>query len=386
MKKTIEEYKDLLQKEDGKIAQLKAEYDRAAEIFKEASGGLSDVESEQRSAQFALHSHNLNRAWMILMGIALAFDIAIPFYGLYWMKIDGTFFAALGHNGVPAILAVVSVVLWIIGAILLYNKKKAGKVLVEKLSAVDTRYQSALAVKEEKESLMDAAKSALEEGKKEKQKLLDEFYTVYPEELDKVHAEKLAKEDAARREYEQKLESERIAAENAVKKQKDLTEAQKMFEHPQAYIMDGQFENDCQVFLKAAEMGCEEAQIRVVETYLGISYKHGVKVDIEKGEQVALDFAAQGSNIFYEILGKGYLYGEGSMPKNEEKGLKYLEKAANKGRQKAMMMAAVCHYNGVGTEKNEERAKDFFKRAAKQGNVQAIQIVVAMDNGEKLRF
>ena len=52
----------------------------------------------------------------------------------------------------------------------------------------------------------------------------------------------------------------------------------------------------------------------------------------------------------------------------------------------AMMMAAVCHYNGVGTEKNEERAKDFFKRAAKQGNVQAIQIVVAMDNGEKLRI
>ena len=90
--------------------------------------------------------------------------------------------------------------------------------------------------------------------------------------------------------------------------------------------------------------------------------------------------------IFYEILGKAFLYGEGNVQKDEEKGLKYLEKAASKGRQKAMMMAAVCHYNGVGTEKNEARARDYFGRAAKQGNPQAIQVIVAMDNGEKLRF
>lgn len=386
MKRTVDEYKVLLEKEDQKIREAKDVFDKASSAHREAAGVLSDAESVQRSAQYALHSHKLNKVWMILMGIALAFDIAIPFYGLYWIKAEGNFFAALGHNGVPAILAVVSVVLWILGAIFLVKKNKEGAVFSGNLADADLKYKDALAVAEEKEALKNAAEKSFEKAKEDKKKLLDEFYTLYPEELDKVNAAKKAAEDAAKREYEAKLESERIAAENAVKKQKDLMEAQKMFEHPQAYIMDGQFENDFQVFLKAADMGCEDAQIRVVETYLGISYKSGVKVDIEKGEQVALSFVERGSYVFYEILGKGYLYGEGSIPKNEEKGLKYLEKAANKGRQKAMMMAAVCHYNGVGTEKNEERAKDFFKRAAKQGNEQAIQVVVAMENGEKLRF
>lgn len=386
MKKTVEEYQILLKKEDEKIAAKKESLEAAAAAHKEAAGALSDAESVQRSAQYAKHSHDMNKAWMIIMGIALVLDLAIPFYGLYWLKTDGNFFAALGHNGVPAIFAAVSVVLWIIGAVFLFKKKKAGNLILGNLADADLKYKDALAVVEEKEAVKNAAEKELAVAKEDKKKVLDEFYAAHPEELEKVNEQKKAAEDAARKEYEDKLASERMAAENAVKKQKDLMEAQKMFEHPQAYIMDGQFENDFQVFLKSAELGCEDAQIRVVETYLGISYKSGVKVDVAKGEELALSFVERGSYVFYEILGKGYLYGEGNMPKNEEKGLKYLEKAANKGRQKAMMMAAVCHYNGVGTEKNEERAKDFFKRAAKQGNAQAIQVVVAMDNGEKLRF
>ena len=324
--KTIDEYKALLKAEEEKITRLKGEYDEASRIFDQASGAFSDAESEERSAQFAVTAHKLNKTWMILMGIALAFDVVIPFYGLYWMKIDGTFFAALGHNGVPAILAVVSLILWILGTIFYFKGRKEGQALAGTLADASLKAKDALAVKEEKESIKQEALGKLEQVKAAQKKLLEEYYAAYPEEFEKVRAKEKSKEEAARREYEEKLASERLAAEKAIQRQKDLTEAQKMFEHPQAYIMDGQFENDFQVFLKAAEMGCEEAQIRVVETYLGISYKHGVKVDVAKGEEVALSFVEGGSFVFYEILGKGYLYGEGSMPTDEAKGLKYLEK------------------------------------------------------------
>ncbi len=386
MAKTFDEYQALLKEKNKSVEEAKEQYQAAEKTLAEASGLFSDAQSKQRSGEFALHSHKLDRTWLVMMGIALAFDVVIPFYGLYWLKAEDNFWQALGHNGVPAILGVLSVVLWILGVIFLFNKNKKSKKLEADKAVFDSEVQKAQAVVVEKDEARNAALTYLEKCQTEHQKILDAFYKDFPEELQKVNAQKQQAQDAARKEYEERVESERLAAENALQKQKDLIEAQKMFEHPQAYIMDGQFENDFQVFTKAAEMGCEDAQVRVVETYLGISYKSGVKVDVAKGEALALHFAEGRSFIFYEILGKAFLYGEGNVQKNEEKGLKYLEKAASKGRQKAMMMAAVCHYNGVGTEKNEARARDYFARAAKQGNPQAIQVIVAMDNGEKLRF
>ncbi len=386
MKKTVEQYQVLIKDEQKKLDQEKERVSAAQKDYDQASGAFADADSRKRSAEFALQSHKLNKTWMIIMGIALAFDIAIPFYGLYWLKAEDDFFAALGHNGMPAILAILSVVLWIIGAIFLVNKKKGRAKLEAELVSTESALLEATSVKDEKELSLNGAKEQLAHQKQALTDLTEEFYAAYPEELEKLNEEKRQADAAARKEYEDKLASEQKAAEAAIQKQKDLTEAQKMFEHPQAYVMDGQFENEFQVFERSAQMGCQDAQIRVVETYLGISYKSGVKTDVAKGEQMALAFTEEGSFVFYEILGKGFLYGEGGMPKDEAKGLKYLEKAAGKGRQKAMMMAAVCHYNGVGTEKNEERARKFFEHAAKQGNEQAIQVIVAMNNGEKLRF
>ena len=386
MKKTLEEYKALMAAEAEKTADAKKKVAEAKKAYEEATGALSDAESVQRSAEYALHSHNINKLWMILMGVALAMDVAIPCYGLYWLKSEDNFWRALGHNGVPAILAVVSLAIWALGIFFLLQKKKKGKVFAKALEDAKEKCEAAQRVKTDKEAILNLDTDALEGQKKAEKALKDEFYTVYPEELEKINEQKRQAEEAARKEYEDKQERERKEAEAYVQRQRDLTEAQKMFEHPQAYVMDGQFENDFKVYEKSAEMGCQDAQIRVVETYLGISYKSGVKVDVAKGEEIALRFADQGSFVFYEILGKGFLYGEGGMTKDEAKGLKYLEKAAGRGRQKAMMMAAVCHYNGVGTEKNEERARKFFEHAAKQGNEQAIQVIVAMNNGEKLRF
>lgn len=159
-----------------------------------------------------------------------------------------------------------------------------------------------------------------------------------------------------------------------------------MFEHPTAYVLDGKYESEYEVFEAAAEMGSPEAQERIVSYMMGMVYRNGVKPDPVKGEERALRYASEGNYAMYELLGRGFLYGEGDLKKDEKKGFAYLEKASSKGRQQAMIMAGICCYNGVGTEENVAAARGYFAKAAKQGNEQAIRVVAAIDNGERLRF
>ena len=386
MSKTVAEYKTLLESCDSRIKdaeirleQARTEEEKHREIF-------SNQETALNSARFAEHRNKANNAWLfsLLGGIALV--IASIIDAVYHMKIEEKFVDAFFYNLESPVLIAAGIIALVTGIVLFILRRKKHSSLGADTAGKTARYNEVLSEQERLSKAAESIKNEIESIKTEKKTTLDQMYSEHPEELEKVNAAKKAERDAALKKIAEEEAITLKAAEEAKLKAERLIEGNKMFEHPQAYVLDGQFENEYQVFMKAAEYGCAEAQEKVVCYLLGITYKNGVKQDLAAGEALALSFAKEGNGNMYEVLGKGYLYGEGSMPKDEEKGLKYLEKAASKGRQNAMLMAGVCHYNGVGCEPDEEEAKKYFTKAVKQGNAQAMQVLSAMENGQKLKF
>ena len=375
---------DALEKEygtaNGRIKEIKPAHRAASEA-------LSQAETGKKVADFALTRNKNNKAWLLLMIVGAAFLIGAVVIAFYWQKSPDVHSFAEGftYNGEPIFLSVIGAAVAAVGLVfLIVRLSKAGK-LAEAAKTADEAY-------DEKKKAFDEIDAKLSEAQKEadavkaKRDAAEKAYLeADPEAKKRKEAEEKAQENEALNELRRIEEINKEAAEKAQKKAADRMEADKMFEHPQAYVLDGKYENEYEVFKAAAEMGSPEAQERVINYMLGIAYKNGLTPDVKAGEEKALQFAADNSAM-YEQLGKAFLYGEGSVEKDEEKALRYLERASVKGRQNAMIMAGVCYYNGVGTEKDEARARTFFEKAAKQGNEQAIQVVYAMDNGQKLRF
>ncbi len=389
MGRTVAEYEKLLEESRKSIVIATEKLKKSEEERKTAEEHFSDVESVKHVCEFAVHRNKTNKTGWIFCGFAGGGLVASLLYSAYWMKDPTVHNLAQGfrYNGMPTIMIVVAAVCLLFGISFFCIRQIKGKKLSAELAVSEVQWKEAADWLEKCRNGVRSAENLKKEDEKKYKTLLDTFYEEYPEELHKVNVAREKEKQKALEALRAQKEFELQAAENAKKKQEDLMTAQKMFDHPQAYVLDGLFENEYEVFCRSAELGCQDAQVRVVEILLGITYKSGVKADVAKGEETALHYGSDfNNNAMYEILGKGYLYGEGNIPKNEEKALKYLEKAAAKGRQKAMIMAAVCHYNGIGTERDEQRARTFFAKAAKQGNEQAMKVLAAMDNGEKLRF
>ena len=385
---SLEEYKRQISSVEEELSQLKDTMDKRKPDAEKLRTDLSNAETEARSASYKMHGVKINRMWLIFLCLGIAALIAAISISVFWLKdIDAeTFWDGFNHNGVPTIMVILFVLLTAAAIVFLIIKKKNVAAIQKEIDAANALLSEAKAANDAFTAETDALTAEKTGFEQKKRDLQNAMYADYPEELQKIRDAKEAEKQRALDELRREEEINLRAAEEAKRKQENFALGQKMFDHPQAYILDGQYENEYQVFCAAAELGCEDAQIRVCEILLGIVYKNGVKPDPAAGEETALRYAAGGTNALYEILGKAYLYGEGDVKKDEEKALRYLEKASSKGRQKAMIMAAICHYNGVGTEKNEQRARYYFERAAKQGNEQAIRVVMAMDNGEKLRF
>ena len=367
--------------------EAQAALNREEENLRTVGESLSKAETNKKVADFALTRSKNSKAWLIILLTGVGFCLATVIISLYWLKSPEvhSFIDGFNYNGSPRFMLIIGLVLVAVGIVFLFIKLNGRKKLIEKAKEADGEFAAAKTIYSEAEQKKKDAEKALEDAGKAFERAEKEYLDNDPEEKKKREDAAKAAEEEALAELRRIEEINQKAAENAQKKAADRVEADKMFEHPQAYVLDGKYENEVEVFKAAAEMGSPEAQERVVSYMLGIIYKNGFKPDVKAGEEKALAFASE-NTAMYEILGKGFLYGEGDMPKDEEKGLRYLEKAATKGRQNAMLMAGVCHYNGVGTEKDEEKALTFFKKAAKQGNEQAINVVLAMEAGQKLRF
>ena len=385
---SVEEYKQKLDELKQKIAEKKAVEEKIRADHSEFVEKISNIEAEKNTVEFTHYRSKVNKAPIIFAVLVVISLVASVLYSVYWLKDPkiNTFWEGFAYNIMPTLMLILAAVFLTFCIVIALMRKKTMDKASKRLDELETEMNKATAASDEHSETLKRAEDVTKDAEREYNELQQRFFKDHPEELEKVNEQKKKEREDAIRELQEREAVTLKAEEDAKKKQEDLQKGQKMFDYPQAYVLDGRYETEYDVFCASAELGCRDAQIRVVEILLGISYKSGVKPDVPKGEELALRYGEDGNAAMYEILGKGYLYGEGNMPKDEAKGLKYLEKASAKGRQQAMIMAAICHYNGVGCEKDEKRARDFFEKAAKQGNAQAIKVVAAMDNGERLRF
>ena len=188
-------------------------------------------------------------------------------------------------------------------------------------------------------------------------------------------AEKAA-QDAA---YEQML------ADNEERAQR-IQLAGEMFDTPRKFLRE--YGSEFAVFEAAAEMGCEEAQSKVVMVYVGAEYVSGVKSDVAKGLELGRKYAGtkkNGSPMVAETLGEIYLFGKGDVEKDVEKAAEWLEQAASCGRKNAMVNLGYSYYTGEGVDQDLEKAKYWLERAAKQGDEQAFRMLEAIKSGVEIK-
>ena len=59
------------------------------------------------------------------------------------------------------------------------------------------------------------------------------------------------------------------------------------------------------------------------------------------------------------------------MPKNDNEGVKWYQKAAEQGHANAQNSLGFCYRNGLGVSKNKIEAIKWYRKAAEQGNINA---------------
>ena len=88
--------------------------------------------------------------------------------------------------------------------------------------------------------------------------------------------------------------------------------------------------------------------------------------DFNKGFQMALKMAEEGSPIAQFLVGWCFEYDDGEI-QNQEEAFKWYMKAAIQGASTAQFKVAECYLNGEGAEENVERAFEWATKAANQG-------------------
>ena len=117
----------------------------------------------------------------------------------------------------------------------------------------------------------------------------------------------------------------------------------------------------------------------VVAAYkLGIKYRDGDGVAKNREQALLyLQKAAEAGNIWGQISLAGMYAQSGS--RDEAKHFSWIEKAANKGDQLAMFVAALCNADGVGTPKNPQQATRWAIKAANTNPAKAQEAAAGAD-------
>lgn len=287
---------------------------------------------------------------------------------------------------VSIFLGVIILLLIGVGFLRRYLKKKE---LGEKQTLIDelkTVQVAADAEKCEAVAIAEKAKAALDAAKKVVSDLQEKLFAEHPEEKQRIENEKQAEvEKALAEKAAQDAAYEQMLVDNEERAQR-IQLAGEMFDTPRKFLRE--YGSEFAVFEAAAEMGCEEAQSKVVMVYVGAEYVSGVKADVAKGLELGRKYAGtkkNGSPMVAETLGEIYLFGKGDVQKDVEKAAEWLEQAAACGRKNAMVNLGYSYYTGEGVDQDLEKAKYWLERAAKQGDEQAFRMLEAIKSGIEIK-
>ena len=121
---------------------------------------------------------------------------------------------------------------------------------------------------------------------------------------------------------------------------------------------------DITPLLEKAERSDLDSQVLL---WLAYSGGHGVPKDVQKGLPWLRKAAEQGSLEGQWVLSTVYQFGRGGIPVDPKESFKWAPKAAERGHMIAQHNAAGDYLHGTGVEENLERARYWYGRAAEQG-------------------
>ena len=132
------------------------------------------------------------------------------------------------------------------------------------------------------------------------------------------------------------------------------------------------------LYLQAAELGYDEAQLRVGYMY---HYSEGTSQDQTKAFLWFQKAAFQGNMTALFILGLCYKEGEG-VKEDLKIAFCLFKKAAEHGKTEAQNQVGSCYVDGLGVTRDYQIALSWFRKAAEQGDINAmINIGVMYQNG-----
>ena len=122
-----------------------------------------------------------------------------------------------------------------------------------------------------------------------------------------------------------------------------------------------------QLFQQAADLGHGRGLFRL--SYYYLFGRGGLQKDIKKGIELMTQAAEKDEVSACTLLSELYLAkDEEYVPHDPEKGIAYLEKAANLGDAESQASLGIDYYIGQYVAKDEKKAAQWFRKAAEQSN------------------
>ncbi len=143
----------------------------------------------------------------------------------------------------------------------------------------------------------------------------------------------------------------------AAAKQGDANAQKSLGDYYKGEGAEQSYEEAAKWYLKAAEQGNADAQLR-----LGHCYYEGEGVEQSYEEAVKWYLKAAEQDNFYApyVLGKRYYEGEG-VEQSYEEAVKWYRRAAAQGHVSAMVNLGVCYERGYGVEQSYEGAVSWYR-------------------------
>ncbi len=382
---TLEQYRDLIDAAARETAEYRGRTLEPARAREAAARDLSDhkseaVRTEQRNRDLRAATRPLLPAIIgfALCGVILAYYVArsLTAHAQSDRKWNiCIFFGAL----------MVGFVLFGVARVL-YKKKKLARAdtliasLREEEAAAREKSEAATKVREEAEEGL----LALEARERELREALARDYPAEREREEREREDALRARLCAQKEKEAAYDA--MVADTEARKEQ-LALAEEMFDSPRKFIGRDKYGSELEVLRACAEMGNEEAMARLINLYAGADFLTGVEPDRAEALALAEKYAGgqDGSPLAAEAMGEIYLFGKGCFEKDSERAVKWLSRAANRGRKNAMVNLGYCYYAGDGAAQDIERAKYWFDKAARQGDDQAFRMLEAIEQGRSIR-